>query len=405
MSKNCYLIIGLIVDIFLLHSNSIAAESNLSLENGLRISSVDGQHKFHLGGYLLVDAILQDDNLSNPQKFDLFNAWLHIVGTSYKNFHYKVQYSLEDSKATKLRDAYIAYQFTPDLRLQIGQFTVPTVSEYLSSITYTSLPGRSIVGSLTPGRDVGMAIMGFLANKSWLYSVGLFNGNGIDANGEDNASKDLSVRITGSVVQSSKSSAFKIYPDISLTSGKQNGDNLNFRSEAGTTLLSSTGLPVEERLRFATGLYIYYKSSFIKSSYLKNRYELGSSLNGSASAWSILFSHFLTGEQEQYKSGFFQKVKPKKNYNADNGGGAWQIALQFSEWQADNNLITAAGLTAQNTIAAKEAKSISLGLNWILNPNARISSSLIQTKYDRLGSFINNEIENKALMRFTLQFF
>ena len=89
------------MNIFLFHSHATVAESNLSLENGLRISSADGQHKFHLGGYLLVDAILQDDNQSNPQKFDLFNAWLQIVGTSDKNFHYKVQYSLEDSKAAK----------------------------------------------------------------------------------------------------------------------------------------------------------------------------------------------------------------------------------------------------------------------------------------------------------------
>ena len=55
--------------------------------------------------YLLFDAILQDDNVLNPQKFDLFNAWLHIVGTSYKNFYYEAQYSLEDSKAAKLRES------------------------------------------------------------------------------------------------------------------------------------------------------------------------------------------------------------------------------------------------------------------------------------------------------------
>lgn len=302
----------MLVSIFLLHSSVSVAQSNLDIENGLRISSADGQHKFHLGGYLLADAILQDDNAVNTQKFDLFNAWLHIVGTSYKNFHYKVQYSLEDSKATKLRDAFIAYQFTPDLRLQIGQFVVPTVSEYLSAITYDSLAGRSIVGSLTPGRDVGMMVSGSFANKGWFYSAGLFNGNGIDANGEDNDSKDYVARLTGLLFEPADESSLKIYPDISLTSGKQNGDNINFRSEAGTTMLSVTDISVTDRLRLAAGLYIYYGSSFIKTSYLENKYDFANGSKGSVSAWSVRFSHFLTGEQEQYKSGYFQKLKPKK---------------------------------------------------------------------------------------------
>ena len=54
-------------------------------------------YEFLLGGYLLADAILHDDNESNPQKRDLFNAWLHLVGTRYKNFYSKAQYSLEES--------------------------------------------------------------------------------------------------------------------------------------------------------------------------------------------------------------------------------------------------------------------------------------------------------------------
>jgi len=385
--------------------SNIYAEVDLSLDNGLRLSSADGQHKFHFGGYLLFDAILQDDNTSQPEKFDLFNAWLHLVGTSYKYLHYKVQYSIEESSSTKLRDAYLAYQFHPNIRLQIGQFVVPTVSEYLSSITYDSLPGRSVIGSLTPGRDVGMMLSGSFDSKSWFYSAGLFNGNGIDANGEDNKSKDFVARLTGLLFKSANGSGLRIYPDLSFTSGKQNGDNINFRSEVGTTMLSATGLPVVDRLRLAAGLYIYYGSSFVKVSYLSNKYDLGTGLNGNTSAWSARFSHFLTGEKEQYKSGFFQKLKPNTNYSPGKSGGAWQIVLQFSEWQADTNLVAAANLATTPIVAAKKASSVSVALNWILNPNARISTNLIQTKYDRIGSVIIKDIENKALVRFTLQFF
>lgn len=81
------------------------------------------------------------------------------------------------------------------------------------------------------------------------------------------------------------------------------------------------------------------------------------------------------------------------------------ISLSVSEWSADNSLRSAAALTAINEIAAEKARSLSVSVNWILNPNARIGANLIQTKYNRLGSFINKEKENKALIRFTLQFF
>lgn len=76
MIKKGHFIPYLFVYLFVLISkNDVSAETEISLDNGLRLSSADGQHKFHLGGYLLFDAILQDDNASQPQRFDLFNAW------------------------------------------------------------------------------------------------------------------------------------------------------------------------------------------------------------------------------------------------------------------------------------------------------------------------------------------
>lgn len=246
-----------------------------------------------------------------------------------------------------------------------------------------------------------MMVSGSFANKNWFYSAGLLNGNGIDANGEDNDSKDFVSSITGLLFKSSAESGLIIYPDISFTSGKQNGDDLNFRSEAGTTLLLATGLPVVDRLRLAVGLYVYYGSSFIKTSYLENKYDFTNGSDGSVSAWSVRFSHYLTGEQEQYKAGIFQKLKPNKNYRSGHGGGAWQASLQLSVWSVDNDLRTALVLATTNTIAAEKARSISASLN----PNARIGANLIQTKYDRVGTSINKDTENKALIRFTLQFF
>lgn len=105
--------------------------------------------------------------------------------------------TLEDASTTKLRGAYFAYRFTPSLRLRLGQYDMPTVAEHLSALSYATLAGRAITDSLVPGRDVGMMLEGVSDEKKWFYAVGLFNGNGVDANAEENDNKDIAGRITG----------------------------------------------------------------------------------------------------------------------------------------------------------------------------------------------------------------
>lgn len=398
-------VIKKVIPLLILSIPPCHAGSDVALEDGLRITSSDGQHKFHLGGYLLFDMHVIDETENSFERFDLFNAWLHIVGSSYNTYDYKIQYSLEDANTTKLRDAYIAYRFTPRLKLRIGQYDMPTIAEHLSALSYTTLAGRALVDSLTPGRDVGVMVEGASSNRNWHYSIGLFNGNGIDANGEDNDNKDIAGRITGLIYQHQNADTARIYMDLSFTQGKQDMDNFRFRSESGEVMLAATDVPVNDRLRLAGGFYAYYGSSSLKAVYLDNRYELTpGNQTGHATAWSVLFSHLLTGEQQVYQSGLFQKIKPKRNY-AKGEGGAWQLALRYSEWQADTTLVQAA-VTAINPIAAADkAKAISLGINWVLTPNARINASWIRTRFDVLDATLLKTTQNTLMARFTLQFF
>lgn len=379
------------------------ADSDTTIGNGLRITSDDGQHKFHLGGYLLFDAQVIDETENGLERFDLFNAWVHIVGSAYDLYDYKIQYSLEDSSATKLRDAYISYRLRPRFKLRIGQYDMPTIAEHMSALSYTTLSGRAIVDSLTPGRDVGVEVESVSVDKNWHYSLGLFNGNGIDANGEDNGNKDIAGRVTGLIYQSQRADTTRLYLDLSFTQGKQVSDNFRFRSESGEIMLAATDVPIDDRMRLAGGIYTYHGSSSLKAVYLENSYELGGQ-TGHATAWSILLAHLLTGEQEAYQSGRFQKIIPKQNYNKGRGG-AWQIALRYSQWQANAALVQASTMATTPVVVADKAKAISVGINWILNPNARINASWIRTEFDTLGASLSKDTEDNVLARFTLQFF
>ena len=93
------------------------ADNNVTLFSGFRITSSDGQHIYHLGGYLLFDMHVIDETENSFERFDLFNAWLHIAGTFYDTYDYKIQYSLENINTTKFRNTYIAYRFTPPVKI------------------------------------------------------------------------------------------------------------------------------------------------------------------------------------------------------------------------------------------------------------------------------------------------
>ena len=381
------------------------ANSDFSLENGLRLKSADGKHNFHLGGYLLFDARFVDDTKNSNERFDLFNAWIHMVGSSYDTYDYKIQYSLEDSNATKLRDAYIAFRFTPQFRLRLGQYDMPTIAEHLSALSYSPLGGRAITDSLTPGRDVGAMGEGTFSKKQWNYSLGLFNGNGIDAKSEENDNKDVAGRMTGLIYQSKNSLSTQIYTDISFTYGKQKFDSFNFKSESGEVMLSATDVSVNQRLRIAGGLYGYFGSDSLKATYLRNRYEFSTTnQTGVTSAWSILYTHSITGEREEYRSGVFNKINPKRNF-LNGTGGAWQLVVRFSEWNANSSIVQAANSVSVSTVAADKAKAISLGVNLILTPNARINLSWIHTKFDRVALVLPNDSQDSLVARFALQFF
>lgn len=382
------------------------SDTVVNVDNGLRVSSGDGANSLLVGGYVMFDAIPLDSNDVRPPRFDLFNAWVFFVGRVARDFDYKIQYALDDGSGNKIRDAYIGFRINEQSSIRLGHFDVPTYAEHVSSLTYTTLAGRSMLDNLTLGRDVGVALFGGLDGGRWHYAMGMFNGNGIDANGEDNGAKDLALRFTGRLAGESDTAAFRLYPDISLSGGQQNGDSLRLKNEAGTVFLAATALPVEQAYRAAAGLYSMYKSLGVRVEYLANRYVFSTG-GGTATAdgLSVLVAYYLSGESDQYRDGLWQKTSPVRVFAHD--GGAWQIAARFSRLRASLAMLRQITLAAdKNKVeAADAATAATIGINWLPRPNARIGVSLIHTRFERLTGSPLRRYENTAIARATLQFF
>ena len=117
---------------------------------------------------------------------------------------------------------------------------------------------------------------------------------------------------------------------------------------------------------------------------------------GDTKVYYIEFLYNLTGEPwaPTYRSGVVGGIRPNSNFNfADRSGtGAWQLGLRYSQYDASSfgdNVSTSGGSTnyprtgnAQYQIeGSPKGNTITLGLNWILNPNARIMFNYAQTKF------------------------
>ncbi len=150
---------------------------------------------FKLSGYTQVQYTGWD---TGNDSFFIRRSRISLGGGIIKNMQLKVQVDL--AKAPTLLDAYIDYSFNKYLSVRVGQFQVPFSLESLTSSGAVDTINRSQPEEkLVPGRDNGAlsrdaGVMVFGTYAAVDYSVGLFNGSGINKN-DANSHKDIGGRV------------------------------------------------------------------------------------------------------------------------------------------------------------------------------------------------------------------
>jgi phosphate-selective porin OprO and OprP len=92
----------------------------------------------------------------------------------------------------------------------------------------------------------------------------------------------------------------------------------------------------------------------------------------------VFGSLFLTGEHRGYRrsSGGFDRVRPRNNFGfgEDEGWGAWEMALRYSRLHLNDRWVSGGTLA-----------DVTAGVNWYLNPNARVTFNYIYADVERQG--------------------
>ena len=214
--------------------------------------------------------------------FDIRRARLDLRGNVTHWFLYRIQADLAEKP--KMIDAYGEIKLTDYLLITAGQFKIPFSMENLVSSSKLEMidrsqavealvaRGKDVIGNQN-GRDIGVQMSGaFFKIKDHPfieYSVGVFNGSGINISDTANAAKDIAGRLV-----------FTPLKGLSIGGSFYNGWDKAIRPD----------IPGKSQVRNRTGVELNYVTSRCS---LKGEYISGKDAKTDIAGWYIQSGYFI----------------------------------------------------------------------------------------------------------------
>ncbi len=191
-------------------TSSLQAQQAPNPEPPATVKPAGKEPTLNLGGLIQAQAEFGDrgdTRFSNGNdRIYLRRARLTATGHFLESFDFRLELDLSGSLAAtsnlraQLTDGFIQWNRYPAAQVRVGQAKTPFGYEQL--VPDAKLPSieRSFANDrLTSGRQVGVQLLGDLADKRLSYQVGAFNGNGVNSSSNDDERFLLAGRVTGVV--------------------------------------------------------------------------------------------------------------------------------------------------------------------------------------------------------------
>ncbi len=403
-----------------------AKEVKVRYDEGLKIGLQDKSFEIRIGGLLQTDYLMFQNDYPVDNDFDVRRARVFLEGRMYRDFSYRLEFELEGSSSNRLIDAYINYDAVPWLQLRMGQFKEPYSFEQLTSDKNLVFTERSFGFYLTPARDVGIMLHGSLYDEALIYGIGLFNGDGTDA--ERRSQKD-DKQVTGRLVFRPFQhlgpgflKTLQLGGSYSYARLDTSDFNLKVKTPARTTFFT-----IQPRAKFHMtdeiddlnryGLEMAYTlgPAVLMGEYFKNDYT-GVKLSDTEpfdfylKAWYASMMVMLTGERPQLKGGVLERIRPLRDFDIRTGGwGALGLGLMYQQFEAEKIVYESLVYQGQSV---RRANSLTVALNWYLNAMIRLSLDYSRTKFrdplylgeDESGNSYYRDVEHAWMARLQLEF-
>lgn len=397
-------------------------EAKITLGDGLKFKSVDGDFTAQLGAYAQMDSAWYDDDGTDlSDGTELRRARLSMSGTVLRDWDYKVEADFAgttqggSTNTVSLTDAYLRYNGFHAMSFTAGNFKVPFSLEAVSSGKYITFMERGLPFAFLNLRSLGG--MAATAGNNWTAALGLF-GNTVTSQNADDEGKSAAARVTFAPVYR-KDRALHLgfaaqirAPDQNASGSKR--ETVRFRSKPESNISSdglfecstvsatntanpdpavqncvpanfggtggfgrSSGRLVDTgnisgdvnyySLLGAEAAAIYGPFS-VQGEYMRAYVNRELSRDAAFNGYYVYGSFFLTGESRNYRAdkGTFDILQPEHPFSAGGGWGAWEVAVRFSSIDLNDEDVNGGRM-----------QDLTVGLNWYPNAFMRLAANYV----------------------------
>jgi len=361
-----------------------AQDLTVKWDKALKLQSSDKSMDFRLGGRIHNDwAFISADEASGWDGADgaeFRRARLYIQGTLWSNVEMKAQYDFEDG-AADFKDVYMGLKGLPgNGKLRVGQHKEPHSLEQLASSNNITLMERSVMDGLVAGRRTGISYRGARGEKkseTMTYQIGVFRPSDAFGDSDANNTYNLAARLSGAPIFEKGERLLHLGVSASLREYEAGASyTANREIHLGDRLLSAALADADQASTYGLEVAWAQGPFSAQAEFSSVNIDSASGQDPSLTGHYVQLAYTLTGEMRSYKNydGVFGGVTPSANYASGDGGGAWELALRYSG--ADFSLPG----------APAELTSTTAGVNWYLNPNARVMANYVLSEVDGTGA-------------------
>lgn len=397
---------------------------------GFSVASVNSNFIFKVRGYVQTDARFYASDQVDTSVKDTFlirRARPIFEGSAYNKIDYRVmldfgaQSTLSSANNALLQDAYVTARLLPEFEVVAGKLKEPVGLERLQSGANLMFPERAYPTQLVPNRDVGFQLQGDLIAGILRYEAGVFNGVADGGSGDfDSADedKDIAGRLFAHPFRKSGISSLEgLGLGVAGTFGEQSGSLRSFLSP-GTqrffTYRTSSAASAPNVLadgthwRFVPQAYYYWGPFGVVGEFALSSQEVEQAGGGAGAGeretlahrgWQVAASYFVTGEANS-----FRPVSLRNPVSfADGGGwGALELVARLTRLDVDS---AAFPVFSDPKVSARRATTWSVGTNWHLNRNLKLSLDYDHTTFDAApGNPLADNDENVIITRVQFAF-
>ena len=400
--------------------------AHVKLDDGIHFATKDGNFTAGINGRLQIDSQSNVNQTANTAAgsgtpttlsdgMAIRRGRLGVEGAFFKNTIYKFEYDFAragagNSTTSGITDAYVGYNFSKESVVKIGAFKEPFSMEEATSNRYTTFIQRNMaVDAFVDGLNTYKLGIGtwygtdrwFAATSLQTEAPGASKGTGSVTGGDtsnrsggtgdtawevngrvggtpwfESKTKFLHVGTSGSYMQMNNNYANDgTYKNGGISFGNGIGNNVDRTNILSTGALTSGSKDkvgshqADHVTRFGAESAVVYGPFSAQTEYLRVDVS-GRGYNEEAlDGYYGYATYFLTGESRSYKtkSGNWDRIKPKRNFDMKGGLGAWELATGYDYMNLSSGVIQGG-----------RASTAKIGLNWYPNSHTRFMLNYVK---------------------------